>query len=543
MTKGTVAAKGLGTSLKGVGASAQLATGGIRAMTMALISSGVGAFVVLIGAVIAGFSGLVNNSREFSKSLSNLGAISGASGDDLKALSDNAKRLGSTTAFTASEVLGLSTELAKLGFDSPQIVASSKGILDLAAAIGADLSEAATVAAGTMRGFEMEVGQSGRVADIMANSFSRSSLDLDKFRESMKLVSPTANLLEISLEDSTAALSVLADAQISGSMAGTQLKRVMDDLAQKTGKDFRTSLDITADKLSKATSNAEKLAIAEEMVGFRAKGTLITLVNNREKLDELSIAYLETGVAAAKAAKMLDNLDGDITKLGSAWNGLMLSMEDGSGIISRVARFFTQTLSEGIESFNKNLRSASAIWISFLNGLNQIGDNAKLASYAFGIFLDNVQLKLLDLKASMADVPIIGKAIAQSQLDADRKKIETHLKGLETLADETRAVKAEKDKIANEEINEALFGHLKRAKAEEAKLLAKTNKELGEATSEATKKRLKEEKDIREDFLKKFNKMERDAQDKSSFDKIRNKKEQHLKELKAMEMEAGAFAI
>jgi len=282
----SASAKGLSGSLKGVAASANMATGGIRAMTMALISSGVGAIVVALGAFVSIMRSALMESMEFSKSLSGLEAVTAASSDEMDKFSKEAKRLGASTAFTASQVVELQTEFAKLGFTTDEILNVTEATLDLAAAAGTDLANAATVAGSTLRGFGMDSSETGRVADVMAKSFSSSALDITKFQESMKLVAPIAKTVKVDIEKASAALSVLADSGISGSMAGTQLRRVMTDLAMKTGKDFQTSLSMTQERLQGATSDADRLSIAKELVGQRAASTLLILAENGEKLKD-----------------------------------------------------------------------------------------------------------------------------------------------------------------------------------------------------------------------------------------------------------------
>jgi len=320
MNKDTAAAGGLSGALKGVQGAAAAATGGMRAITTALISSGVGAVVVAIGSLVAGMVAVTRKSMDFAKEMSNLkaGLGEGGTASAMERLSDDAKRLGSETAFTAKEVAELQVEFAKLGFTEQEILNVTEATLALAAAAGSDLSEAATVAGSTLRAFGLGSHETARVVDVMAKSFSTSSLDLEKFKESMKLVAPIAKSVKVPIEQASAALGVLANNGVSGSMAGTQLKRIMSDLAQKTGKDFSTSLEIAADRMSRATSTAEKLAIAKELVGDRAKGSLITLVEQRDELDRLTESYENAeGAAQAMADTKLDNLSGDVTKLGS----------------------------------------------------------------------------------------------------------------------------------------------------------------------------------------------------------------------------------
>jgi len=361
MNKGTAAAGGLSGALKGVGASAGAATGGIRAMTSALMSSGIGAIVVAIGSMVAGLGAVIRKSSEFSKELSGLKAVLGENGDNIamSKLADDAKRLGSTTAFTATQVVELQTEFAKLGFTTDQILDTTEATLALAAASGTDLAEAAAVAGSTLKGFGLATNQTKRVTDVMAKSFSSSALDMGKFTESMKLVAPIAKTVKVPIEQASAALSILADTGIAGSMAGTQLRRVMSDLAMKTGKSFQESLVITAEKLNNASSTAEKLAIAKKLVGDRAKGSLIALAENREKLDQLTESYNNAeGAAKAMAETKLDNLSGDLTKLSSAWEGFILGVESGNGAIANFARGVVQSLT-AITSFFTATKTAT----------------------------------------------------------------------------------------------------------------------------------------------------------------------------------------
>ena len=333
--KTSASAKGLSGSLKGVASSASLATGGIRAMTTALISSGVGIIVVALGAFVSLMRSALVESMEFSKALSGLQAVTGTSKDEMEAFSKEAKRLGASTAFTAAQVVELQTEFAKLGFTKDEILNVTEATLDLAAAAGTDLANAATVAGSTLRGFGMDSSQTARVADVMAKSFSASALDIGKFQESMKLVAPIAKTVKVNIEQATAALSVLADAGISGSMAGTQLRRVMTDLAMKTGKDFQTSLAMTQTRLEGASSDAQRLAIAKELVGQRAASTLLILAENGQKLGVLEDKYNGAAGAAKRMAEVrLDNLAGDVTILKSAWSGMLLSIEDGEGLLN-----------------------------------------------------------------------------------------------------------------------------------------------------------------------------------------------------------------
>lgn len=529
MNQGTAQAQGLSGALKGVQGAAMAATGGIRAMTTALLSSGVGAVVVAIGGLVSGISGLINKSKEFDQAFADLAAVTGRSREELVALKQNAIELGSTTAYTATEVLGLSQEYAKLGFSVSEIVNASEATLSLAAATGTDLAEAAAVAGATMRGFGLESTEMNRIVDVMAGSFTKSALDMEKFKESMKLVAPIAKTTKVSIEEATAALSILADRGVAGSMAGTNLRRIMSDLASKTGKDFATSLEITADRLDKASSTAEKLAIAKELVGDRAKGSLIALAENRHELALLTGTYEDfDGVAKEMAEKRLDTLEGSFIKLSSAWDGFMLGMEDGSGFLSKMAKGAVDLLTKAI---------------------GRLGDYSQavgLQAEAFGIYWESLgtrfKLVRLDieefaLKARIAleDVPFWGdsedKARLEAQLESVRGAQEQALADLE-LYNEAYAEKE----------GEALMAYMgiNRQKADDDRALAVAKEKIQdefiegsvEKDDDARKKELEDAKAFRE----KFKKQQEDAEDIDAISKLERKKQRQLEELEQLKI-------
>ena len=335
LNKGTVAAKGLSGSLKGVGASAQIATGGIRAMAAALMSSGVGILVVGLGSLVAGLGSVISKSTEFEKALSTLEAVTGSSKAEIGQLSDLAKELGSTTAFTASQVVELQTELAKLGFKTDDIKNSTAAILDLAASLDVGLGEAAEFSGSLVKSFGLKTQDTQRIVDVMAKSTSSSALSFSSLRESLKLVAPVSKATGVSIEKTTALLGVLADRGLKGSIAGTGLAKSFIMLNKKG-----ISL---ADGMKKVNESADPLKTAIDMVGVVAGKTFLTLASGEKDIAGLEQTFLDAEGAAKKMADIkLDNLAGDTTKLASAWEGFLLSIEDGEGAINRIARGFIQ---------------------------------------------------------------------------------------------------------------------------------------------------------------------------------------------------------
>ena len=539
MNKGTVASKGLSTSLKGVASSASLATGGIKAMAMALISSGVGAFVVAIGALAGGFMGLINQSRDFAQQMSNLKAVlgDGATPEAINALSDSAKKLGATTAFTATQVGELQVELAKMGFDSDQILASSNAVLALASASGTDLANASAIAAGTLRGFNLTASDTMRVVDVMASSFSKSSLDISKFQESMKQVAPIASTVGVSIEQASASLAVLANRGISGSLAGNQLKRIMSDLAQKTGKSYRESLTLTAKRLSEATSSAEKLAIAKELVGDRAKGSLIALAENVTELDRLTVAFDNAGGSAQKMAdEKLNNLNGDLTKLSSAWSGFMLNLEDGGGIMSSLARGSIQVLTSSIAFLQEKTDLIGFFWTQFINDMKNGGTQFTIIGHNIMILAKDFQQFGIDAQLALKDVPFFGGLVDEESLLAQRAQLTKEIDYAKGQILELKVVQFARDKDSQQAYADMLLRRIDIQKKADTKLkkLATTFVEDTTKIDTDAEKALEAR---REKFFLKLKTIEENITDKTEVEKIERKRLRHIAELELLKLE------
>ena len=262
--------------------------------------------------------------RDFELEMAKVKAVSGATADEFKALSDNAKELGRSTIFSAREVAGLQLEFAKLGFTAKQITGVTEATLNLAQASGSDLARSAEVAGATLRGFGLDVSETGRVTDVMAKSFSSSALDMEAFAESMKMVAPIASSAGISLEKTSAMLAVLANNGIKGSMAGTMLRRIISEM--------ETSGKSTAEAIKDLAEKGLDLGGAMDEVGQRAQSGLLKLVENTDLLAELNTEFENASGSAKEMADVMDMTAAGASKaLGSAVEGLAIEF---GGLIS-----------------------------------------------------------------------------------------------------------------------------------------------------------------------------------------------------------------
>lgn len=273
----------------------------------------------------------VTTVAKFDDSMSQVAAISGATGNDLERLRDLAKDLGATTRYSASEAADAMTYLALAGYDTNQILEVTPGMLNLAAAAGMDLATAADIVTDTMSGFQMSAERAGEAADIFAAASSMSNTNVEQLGEAMKYASSTANAAGMDLAQTAAILGVFADSGVKGSMAGTTFNAILRDMKNKA-KDgaiavgdmsialynadgtMRDLGSIMADveQATKDMTTAQRDAALGAVFGSEAmRGVNILLATGSERYKELEQAmYDSTGASQKMAETMEDNVAG-----------------------------------------------------------------------------------------------------------------------------------------------------------------------------------------------------------------------------------------
>ena len=291
---------------------------------------------VTFGAVqlFNGIKSAIGVMADFEVQMSTVRAITGATGDQFKALEKNALDLGRSTRYTATQVGSLQVEYGRLRFTSKEIINATKSTLNLATATGSDLARSAEIAGSTLRAFQIDAKETGRVTDVIASALNKSALSLDSFGEGIKYVAPVAKATNVSLEETSALMSVLADAGIKGSQAGTSLRRIFT-LLTKDGKPLSERLDELAKK-------GITLADANDEVGLYAQTALLVLANQNERVKELTETYKNANGETQRMADIMeDNLTGDVTKLTSAFQGLILEGRPLSNVLRGITQGFT----------------------------------------------------------------------------------------------------------------------------------------------------------------------------------------------------------
>lgn len=284
---------------------------------------------------------------DFEYQMAKVKAVTSATDKEFKQLETDAKRLGASTKFTATEVGQLQEEYAKLGYTTPEILKATEATLLLATATGSTLAQAAEVAGSVIKQFGLDASETQRVADVMAASFNKSALGMEDFAEAMKYVGPLARAANVDVETTTALLGKLADAGLKGSIAGTSLSNLLtkladanSDVSKAIGFNVNSSEDLF--RALKALEGANiDLTAATELTDERSKKAFLTLLRGVDDAKKLS-AELRNVEGATKdmADIMQDTSQGAIDNLKSALEGLALAV-DQSGLIKKLAEIGT----------------------------------------------------------------------------------------------------------------------------------------------------------------------------------------------------------
>ena len=319
----------------------------------------------------------IKAAADFEQALAKVKAVSGASGEEMKLLSEQARTLGRDTQFSASQAAAGQELLARAGFKTAEILSAMPGLLDMAAAEGMELAEATNIAASTLRGFNLGADQTARVADTLAKTSASSNTSIATLGESMKYVAPVASGLGISLEEVSAMIGVMGDAGIKGSQAGTALRGALIRLSKEPRQAAAAleSLGVKArdasgnmraipslmDELSEKMKNmgsAEKMEHLSKIFGTEAAAGMLALMESVKtgKLEELTEKINASAGAAAEMARIMnDTAQGAMKRLSSASESLMIDLGNvllptfASGVDSLAG--FTATLSSLSQEF------------------------------------------------------------------------------------------------------------------------------------------------------------------------------------------------
>lgn len=312
--------------------------------------AGAGKKMMSVTTVIGGVGvAAVKTAADFDSAMSQVAAVSGATGKDFDTLRNKAREMGAKTKFSATEAAEAMNYMAMAGWKTEDMLDGIEGVMNLAAASGEDLATTSDIVTDALTAFGLSAKDSGHFADILAAASSNANTNVSMMGETFKYCAPIAGALGFSAEDTAEAIGLMANAGIKSSQAGTALRTIMNNLAgdvKISGKaigdvtiattnadgSMRDLSDILADCRSAFgnLTESEKAQAAESLVGKNAMSGFLALMNaGQGDIDKLSSAIDNCDGSAEKMAMtMQDNLAGQLTILKSQLQELAISFGD-----------------------------------------------------------------------------------------------------------------------------------------------------------------------------------------------------------------------
>ena len=301
---------------------------------------------------------------DFEQANANLSAILRVNADEMSRLTDNAIELGRRTEYTSTQVTGLQTELAKLGFTQREILDMTEPTLAFATAVGADLPEAAAFAGAALRAFGLRSEDTTDMLEVMAAATTRSALDFGKLQTGISIVGPVARSFGMDVRETVSLLGVLSNAGFDASSGATALRNIFLETAKAGGKVQQAmggevrSFDDLADGMKRLRERGLDLAQANDLVGKRAASAFLVLADGIETARGLRAELSEVNGELDKMhKKQLNTLHGSVELLKSAWDGLKLSFRDSTGWMKTVI----DGLTAAVDLLNRALFRAARV--------------------------------------------------------------------------------------------------------------------------------------------------------------------------------------
>ncbi|WP_421710857.1 phage tail tape measure protein [Alcanivorax sp.] len=312
-------------------------TGGLKLLGAALATVATSQF----------FRSILQGTASFEQGMKNVGAVSGATAEELDQLAESALRAAASTRFNPAQTTEALYALASSGQSATEQMASLDNVLNLAEAGQAELGRATELVTSTLNQFELAASDSGRVVDVYTASIGASALNVDRLQVAMRNAGPTAAALDQSLEATTATLGLLTTAFGNGERAGTGLRAIFNELPEKASDlgvsvrdaagNFRPLVDIIADLEAQGVTASKAVSV----FGAEAGPALAALLSNgSDALRTMESRLASTGQAAATASDQLDTLQGDIDSFFSAVDVAFIGIGDSQAGLMRSA---TQT--------------------------------------------------------------------------------------------------------------------------------------------------------------------------------------------------------
>lgn len=390
----------------------------------------------------------------FESAMSQVQAVSGASAEEIERLTAKAKEMGESTKFSASESAAAFNYMAMAGWKTEDMINGISGIMNLAAASGADLATTSDIVTDALTAMGYGAEDAGRLADVMAAASSNANTNVEMMGATFQYAAPIVGALGYSMEDTAVAIGLMANAGIKGEKAGTALRSILTRLSappkecadamkelgievtnadgtmkpfEKVIKDLRKSFN--------GLSESQQTQLAKAVAGQEAMSGLLAIVNAApQDFNKLTKAVAESeGAAKSMADTMNDNVSGQITLLKSKIEGIMIKVFEKAAKHIRKA---IDTISKSLDGVNwdsvadkvgEALKKVVDLFAWLLKNGRTVGTILKtIGTLLLGIFVVNkvaafvqsimtFNTALVAMKAATEGATIATKALAVAQ--------------------------------------------------------------------------------------------------------------------------------
>lgn len=286
--------------------------------------------VASVAALAAAVRTSIQNNRLFEKSLSDLSAITGATGDQLAYLKAQAQQIGATTSLSASQAAEAFKLIASAKPDllesSSALNAVTRSAVTLAEAAGTTLPDAANTLGSALNQFGAGAEEANRFINVLAAGAKFGAAEVTQVAEALKVSGVSAASASVSFEETNAAIQALAAVSIKGSEAGTALRNIILKLETDSNSKLRPSVVGLTGALRELASMNENTAALTKRFGLENINAAQALLNNVDNVAKLTDQLTGTNTAYDQASTRTNNLDGDLKNLSSAVEALSLSI-------------------------------------------------------------------------------------------------------------------------------------------------------------------------------------------------------------------------
>ena len=423
---------------EGAASFGEKASRSISAVGEAIAAAGI---AVALKEIADAYLECVGLAGDFEEAMSNVEALSQANTQEMAALTAQAKELGATTKFTAQEAGDAMGYMAMAGWDANDMLQGMDGVLQLAAASGEDLAMVSDIVTDSLSAFGLTAKDTAHFSDVLAAAATNSNTNVAIMGETFKMSASVAGALGYSIEDVAVAMGLMANSGVKGSIAGTALRNTFNGLlegvtltgaafgeyeycavkADGTMKDFGTTIDELRGYFEQMTE-AERVANAQAIAGQRGYNGLLAILNATDA-DYASLTNSInncTGAAQRMANVKLDNLNGQLTLMDSAWDALRVTIgEQFNPELRKTAEIGTDVLTwangfvQEHPALVKGAMAAGGAFGAIALAITGVTAAMKLATVASGIFAGTMGVALGPVVAVTAAVAgVVGVVTA-----------------------------------------------------------------------------------------------------------------------------------